>query len=434
MDNSMRETDRLLKQLESDPDNIDLLFDLAYAYGKEKSRTEAIHVMVRLLKQTLPLDEWGNAKRWLGFLHYRENDLSAAIEIANELLDANIDAYNNGHAHHLMARCLLEKSLYAKETTLSEQYRVEAVQHLEQAASLLETEGEERAEILVLWGTELRLQGRLDKANDVLNSALRMLPDGSRTAGMCHEQLGLIAYDGPQDYENAVLHLEKAIKILLGTDPDYLLTWAYGNLSQAYVWLEEYDKALLNAQRSLETAGYGDKDRKAQFVNAHQVCGDAYYYSERDLAQAQKHYKAYLKLLDKEETARQGFTLMKLADIDRLTGKYRRALKGFRKALAFDPPGTDYGALYAAMGECASKSGQFDEAVKAYTAAIENSGDDKEVLADRNLSLGHGLFELKRYREAAEAYREGLRYVDPKAPEREELMTYLVAANELMSH
>jgi tetratricopeptide (TPR) repeat protein len=427
----MQEIGRLLKRLETEPDNVDIFFDLADAYGREKNQTEAISVMTRLLQKELSLEEWGDAKRWLGFLYYGENDFCAAIEIAKELLEANIDAYNTGQAHHLMGLCLRGKSHYAERTALGEQYRVEAVQHLKQAIELIETEGEDRAEILMVWGTELRLQNRFDEAADVLNSALGMAPAESTIAGMCHEKLGLVYFEGPKEYEKVVLHLEEAVKILLNNDPNYPLTWVYANLSQAYVRLQQYDKALTNAQRSLEAVNQDEEDWKSKLANAHQACGDVYYYSELDLSLAQKHYRACLKLLNEEELTERAQTMAKLANIERMKGKHKRALKGYKEVLALNAPGIDYGVLYAAIRECSARTKNFKAAVEAYKSSIAHSGDDEEAVANGYLYLGHSLFELKRYEEAAEAYREGLKYVDPKAPERAEMMEYLVAANEL---
>lgn len=67
------EVDRLLARLEAEPDNVDIYFDLAEAYSREKNRAEAKNVMTRLLQKELSLEEWGNAKRWLGFLYYGED-------------------------------------------------------------------------------------------------------------------------------------------------------------------------------------------------------------------------------------------------------------------------------------------------------------------------------------------------------------------------
>ncbi len=85
------EVDRLLARLEAEPDNVDIYFDLAEAYSRENNRAEAKNVMTRLLQKELSLEEWGNAKRWLGFLYYGEDDFCNAIGIAKELLEANAE-------------------------------------------------------------------------------------------------------------------------------------------------------------------------------------------------------------------------------------------------------------------------------------------------------------------------------------------------------
>jgi tetratricopeptide (TPR) repeat protein len=430
----MRGIDRLLARLEAQPDNVDIYFDLADAYTREGYPVEAKHILTRLLQKPLSLKDWGHAKRWLGFLYYRENDFCAATAIVKELLATNLDAYQMGQAHHLMGRCLLGKSYYAKQATLSEQYLVQAVQHLEQAAKLIGTEGEERAEILMAWGTALRLQSQFDEAIKVFNSALEMLPAESRMAGICYEQLGLAYSEGTQEYEKVILYLEQAIRILPDDDePRRPLCQIYATLSLAYVWLQQYDKALASAQRSMKAVKRSGEDWKSQFAIAHRACGDAYYYSELDLSLAQKHYREYLTLLNNEELTERAQTLIKLANIDRMRNKHKRALNRFRKALALNASEIDYGTLYLVIGECAARLRDFKEAVQAYESAIEYSRDDKETVSRGYLYLGHSLFELKRYEEAVNAYRQGLKHVDLEAPERAELLKYLATTNELMA-
>jgi tetratricopeptide (TPR) repeat protein len=386
-----------------------------------------------LLQKRLSLEDWGHARRWLGFLYYKESDFCAAIEIAKELLVANLDANQMGQAHYLMGECLLGKSHDAQQVTLSKQYLAEAVEHFEQAAGLIGVEEDERAEVLLAWGTALRFQNQFDKAIKILNAALKLSPTESIVAGMCHEQLGL-AYFGETQYKKVIFYLEEAVRILLDNDPDYLLTWVYATLSRAYVWLQQYNKALANAQCALEAARRSEEDRESQLADAHQVCGDVYYYSELDLSLAQKHYKEYLKLLGNEKLTERAQILISLANIERMRGKHKRALKGFKKVLALNAPGIDNGTLYLVIGECAAKSRNFKEAVRAYKSAIEHSGDDKDIIAKGYLGLGHNLFRLKRYEEATITYREGLKYVDSKAPERVEMLKYMAAANDLSRH
>ncbi len=118
------------------------------------------------------------------------------------------------------------------------------------------------------------------------------------------------------------------------------------------------------------------------------------------------------------------------------TGKIKKAIKTFRRALDIDPEYTD---ATLGLSMVLNDTGRYDEAQKVFSEGREKLNQDKKEqldsflshqLATKHMELGDIYFQGQRYEEAGDQYFEAYKYAQDKLKVRMKIVECFVKKNE----
>ena len=174
----------------------------------------------------------------------------------------------------------------------------------------------------------------------------------------------------------------------LAIDPDYVM--AHGGLGEALFALERYEEAMLAATRAL------DLDPEDRFRGAlHRLLGR----SNRALGRFEMAESEFRRAMDLEP--QDAAPLFELSRLRREQKRLEEADDYLRRARALLP--SEASALQR-VAEGLRKQGLREEALSAYRAVLELDPDYAFAYG----GMGHTLFDLERYEDAAEAMTTAL--------------------------
>ena len=228
-------------------------------------------------------------------------------------------------------------------------------------------------------GLALIRLGRYDEAGRSLRRALEIDPDHKvalHNTGVFFMQRG--------NYLQAVAKYRETLAI----DPDYVM--AHGGLGEALFALERYEEAMLAATRAL------DLDPEDRFRGAlHRLLGR----SNRALGRFEMAESEFRRAMDLEP--QDAAPLFELSRLRREQKRLEEADDYLRRARALLP--SEASALQR-VAEGLRKQGLREEALSAYRAVLELDPDYAFAYG----GMGHTLFDLERYEDAAEAMTTAL--------------------------
>ena len=187
------------------------------------------------------------------------------------------------------------------------------------------------------------------------------------------------------DYEEqAIVHYERALAL----DPSYGDNSLYYDLALAYMYTNNYDKAIDNFEKCLETSNGVD-------VTVYDYIGALY--AEQGKPDTAERFRLHALSLE-ESSVRyyslgQTYTLMK---------KYDKAVEAYRKATELDP---EYEEAFCNLSDTYLHLQQFDKALEAGLKAVSLNPDDPIALtnvAESYEGLGDGSLARVYYDKAVE--------------------------------
>ena len=341
-------------------DNTDILIIIAKLHLDFKKINRAEEVIDKILKE-----DKGNVKANFleGWICLDKRNFQDAGKRFDYVLRENPD---NAEAHYFMALCMLESG----EIELAEQH---LIQSLELAPGLL------KARLLL---TDYYLKERDQEfARRQIDKILDQAPDNVRGL-MAKGNLKIIE----KDFNGAEAVFQKIVKQSPGYAPAYI------RLAQLYNFLGEWEKALDNSKKALETdrgqidalsiiTGIYIKDEK--FDQAIQVCEEQKKINETDAS-----FSAAIENLE--------------GNICLAKKDFKMARHHFEKAININP---DILPPYPALAKLSIEENQIDKAISEYKAMLKKN---PEYLAGY-MALGIIYEENGDGKKAEAIYREALK-------------------------
>ncbi|MCX8172993.1 MAG: tetratricopeptide repeat protein [Thermoplasmata archaeon] len=259
----------------------------------------------------------------------------------------------------------------------------EASEFLGDALKALGESPEERQQkIEILWelAEVLELEGKYEDALELLNTRVNYtVSEQPVEAGKTHRKMAEI-YTTKGDYENALVHVEKAEECLLGKSEDkFELARVWSAKAYVYERKGEYRNAIEWQERALTV--FGESDGEKDTANALHRIGTCYAYLgeyERALGYLKRALQIREKINDLRGVAG---VYNNIGIIYDHKGEYEKALEFYHKGLAgYEKIGDVFGMakIYNNIGVVYDYRGEYERALEFYQKSLaikERIGD-----------------------------------------------------------
>ena len=237
--------------------------------------------------------------------------------------------------------------------------------------------------------------------------------------GVCRQSLG--------QYNDAISHLQKGLKIAKGIGDKKGEGAAYHNLGVCCKSLGQYDEAISHLQKALKIAKeIGDKNGEGAAYQTLGVCRQSLGQYDNAISHLQKGLKIAQEIGDKEG---EGEAHQTLGVCRQSLGQYDDAISHLQKGLKIakdigDKKGE--GAAYRNLGVCHQSLGQYDDAIshlqKGLKIAKEIGNKSGEGAAYHNLGVCRQ--SLGQYDDAISHLQKGLKIAKEIGDKRGEGAAY----------